>query len=124
VRQPTVWVKIGPSAIARDTSGELVETVDFLPDGQPDWTSAGICDGHGGGGDEGYRALCVAMKQAEDNAAMCGFDLVFVEDSSPEARIAELEQVLREIKSATHLNVNEHYLRNEIRCLVDREVYP
>lgn len=68
----TVSIKIGDSTIARDERGEILETVDYLPDGSPDWDAAGICDARGGGGEEGFRALVEALDAAERNARLVG----------------------------------------------------
>lgn len=71
---PTVVLMIGGSAITRDERGEIVETVDFLPDGSPDWSGAGICDPRGGAGDDGFAALVRAIDAAEENARLLGFE--------------------------------------------------
>lgn len=74
MQQPTVYISIAGSAIARDERGELVETVDYLPDGRPDWSSAGICDVRGGGGADGYNLLVDAICAAEENAVLLGYN--------------------------------------------------
>jgi len=76
---PTVVLYIGGSAIAKDERGEILEAVDFLPDGSPDWANASICDHRGGGGAPGYHLLKVALDAAEQNAALCGFEISRVE---------------------------------------------
>lgn len=77
--QPTVYLVIGPSAIAFDERGEILETVDWDPvTGKADWTNAGICDHRGGGGPEGYKALHTALNAAEANARLCGFPITRV----------------------------------------------
>lgn len=75
---PTVYLRIGDSAIAFETSGEVLETVEFDDDGEPDWSSAGICDYRGSGGKEGYEQLRIALDAAEYNATMCGYTIMRV----------------------------------------------
>ena len=70
----TVYLVIGDSAITRDSTGEIIETVDWA-DGRPDWTGAGICDHRGGGGQNGFGLLARALDAAEENAMACGFAL-------------------------------------------------
>lgn len=78
--QPTVYLVIGEtgiaSAIAFQTDGEILETVDWTADGKPDWSEAGLCDDRGGGGREGFAALARALEAAETNAKLIGFDPV------------------------------------------------
>jgi hypothetical protein len=76
---PTVVLYIGGSAIAKDEQGEILEAVDFLSDGSPDWANAGICDHRGAGGALGYHWLKVALEAAEQNAVLCGFEISRVE---------------------------------------------
>lgn len=73
--QPTAYLMLGGSAIARDARGEVLETVDFDADGTPDWSGAGICDHRGGGGEQGYKLLVAALVAAEENARLCGFEV-------------------------------------------------
>lgn len=75
---PTVYLRIGDSAIAFETSGEIIETVEYTEEGAPDWTAAGICDYRGSGGKEGYDTLRIALSAGEMNAQMCGFEIVRV----------------------------------------------
>jgi len=86
---PTVVLLItsggSTSAIAYEEGGEIIETVDFNDDGTPDWTSGGICDARGGGGQEGFTALAVSLAEAEKNARLLGIDIVRL----PEGRLAE-----------------------------------
>lgn len=74
----TCYLRIGNSAIAFEDSGEIVETVDYMSDGTPDWTNAGICDHRGAGGEDGYTQLRLALKAAEANARLAGYDIVRV----------------------------------------------
>jgi hypothetical protein len=74
--QPSVYLVIGPSAIAYDERGEILETVDWLEDGKPDWSNGGICDHRGGGGPEGFELLMVALDAGEKNAKLLGVDVV------------------------------------------------
>jgi hypothetical protein len=75
MKQPTVYLKIGGSAIAfEENSKEILETVDWK-DGQPDWTNAGVCDYRGGGGQMGFNQLYLALTSAEDNAKLIGYDI-------------------------------------------------
>ena len=74
----TCYLRIGNSAIAYETSGEIVETVDYMSDGTPDWTSAGVCDYRGAGGQDGYEQLRLALSAAENNARLAGYDIVRV----------------------------------------------
>lgn len=71
---PTVYLRIGRSAIAFETSGEILETVEF-DDGEPDWSNAGICDLRGSGGSRGYDALARALTAAEENAKLAGYEV-------------------------------------------------
>lgn len=75
---PTVYLRIGDSAIAFETSGEIIETVEYTEEGAPDWTTAGICDYRGSGGREGYDFLRTALEAAEFNAKAAGYDIVRV----------------------------------------------
>jgi hypothetical protein len=72
---PTVYLVIGPSAIAFEETGEILETVDWNGVNEPIWDGAGICDYRGGGGQGGFRLLHIALTAAEQNAAACGFDI-------------------------------------------------
>jgi len=76
IAQPTVYLVIGSSAIARDEKGEILETVDWTDDNQPDWTDACICDFRGAGGEEGFKMLHDALEAAEANAKLIGDDIV------------------------------------------------
>lgn len=73
-KQPTVSVRIGDSTLTKAENGEILETVDYLADGQPDWESAGICDERGGGGEEGFSLLVTALAAAERNAKAVGYE--------------------------------------------------
>jgi len=75
---PTVYLRIGPSTIAYETSGEILETVDYDGEGTPDWSAAGVCDYRGGGGKEGYDQLRIALDAAEHNASLMGYTVVRV----------------------------------------------
>ena len=75
---PTVYLRIGSSAIAFETTGEVLETVEFDEEGVPDWASAGVCDYRGGGGRDGYDQLRIALDAAEYNASLIGYDIVRV----------------------------------------------
>lgn len=72
---PTVYIRLGNSAIAMETSGEILETVTFKADGSPDWSSAGICDYRGVGGKEAYDQLRLALDAAEYNALLAGYEI-------------------------------------------------
>lgn len=72
---PTVSLRIGSSTMAFDQGGEILETVDYFSDGSPDWSTAGVCDHRGAGGDEGYAFLRRALESAETNAKLAGYDL-------------------------------------------------
>lgn len=76
VDPPTVSVRIGNSTIAFETSGEMLETVDYDDDGTPNWTLAGVCDYRGAGGKDGYAALRIALTAAEENATLAGYEIV------------------------------------------------
>lgn len=84
--QPTVYLVMGDEkgarAFAFDDAAEIVETVEWLPDGKPDWRGAGICDARGPGGQEGvkqlYEQLYDILNTAERNAAVVGFKIVRV----------------------------------------------
>lgn len=73
--QPTVCLRIGHSSITFDERGELLETVEYDYDGDPDWSAAAICDGRGGGGEEGYRLLHQSLTSAERNAELIGYTI-------------------------------------------------
>lgn len=75
VTTPTITVRIGQSHITRDYRGELLETVELLPNGLPDWEEAAICDHRGIGGPEAYESLNNAIDALELNAAQCGEDV-------------------------------------------------
>ena len=75
---PTVYIRINNSAIAFETSGEVLETVTYRADGSPDWSQAGICDYRGSGGKDGYDDLVLALQAAERNARSCGYDVEHV----------------------------------------------
>ena len=78
MKQPTVYLVIGGSAIAfEEGTKEILETVDWK-DGQPDWSYAGVCDMRGGGGAEGYKLLAEALNAGEKNARLigCGIERV------------------------------------------------
>lgn len=83
-QQPTAYLVLGgdafqdPSACAFDTKGEVVETVTWNANHTPDWTDACICDHRGAGGPEGYEALVEALKAAERNMELGGFEIVRV----------------------------------------------
>jgi hypothetical protein len=62
---PSVVLRLGPSFITRDARGEILETVETLPNGLPDWREAGICDARGSGSRSGHLALCAAVDCAE-----------------------------------------------------------
>lgn len=72
---PTVYLVIGPSAIAFDERGEVVETVEWNAVNQPNWDNAGICDHRGAAGATGFSLLYRALLHAERNAELCGFDI-------------------------------------------------
>ena len=83
MQQPTVYIVFGadgfsPSACAFEVTGEILETVEFLDNGQPDWANAGICDHRGGGGSAGFAALAVALGNAEQNQKLMGNEVVRV----------------------------------------------
>lgn len=80
---PTVYLRIGDSAIAFETSGEVLETVDFDESGEPNWSVAGVCDYRGGGGKEGYDHLRIALDAAEYNASLVGYTVVRVPPPQP-----------------------------------------
>lgn len=75
---PTVYLRIGDSAIAFESSGEIIETVEYTEEGAPDWSAAGVCDYRGGGGQEGYSLLRRALECGENNAKMIGYEVVRV----------------------------------------------
>lgn len=88
MRQPSVYIVMNSgvpdsaSAVAFEEghnghSGEILETVDWLPDGKPNWTDAGICDERGIG-TEAWAALVTALENAEKNAEIIGIDIVRV----------------------------------------------
>jgi hypothetical protein len=70
--QPTVYLIIDGSAIAYEEGGEILETVDFLEDGRPDWSMATVCDHRGAGGPGGFGLLVAALNAAESNARSIG----------------------------------------------------
>ncbi len=76
--QPSVYLHIEGSFIAKDDNGEILETVELNDDGTPNWTYAGGCDYRGVGGVQGYRQLVAALDAAEANAAMFVDSLVRV----------------------------------------------
>lgn len=78
MKTPTVVILLAGSAIAFDEGGEILETVDYLEDGSPDWTTAAVCDPRGGGGAQGFAALGEALMAAERNAQLMGVDIVRV----------------------------------------------
>jgi len=80
--QPTVSLTIGDSILAFDTRGEILESVETLSDGTPDWDGAGICDHRGGAGPEGFELLHRALTAAEENARLMGFAIVRVSSGS------------------------------------------
>lgn len=75
---PTVYLRIGDSAIAFEASGEIIETVEYTEEGAPDWSKAGICDYRGAGGKEGYDHLHYALIAVESNAKLAGYEIVRV----------------------------------------------
>lgn len=72
---PTVYLVIDGSAIAFDEKREVVETVDWNDDGTPDWSTGGLCDHRGAGGQTGYVALTAALTAAEANATLIGSEI-------------------------------------------------
>lgn len=72
--EPTVILIIGGTAIARDERGELLEAELWITP-SADWKNATICDHRGGGGEEGYALLDLAVRAAEANASSVGFDI-------------------------------------------------
>jgi hypothetical protein len=82
---PTVYIRIGTSAIAHDAKGEIIETVDFNEDGTPDWIHGGICDARGERGDEAVLQLAAALGAAEANAKLVGYHVEFIEEESEDA---------------------------------------
>lgn len=79
--QPTVMLVFNdksPSFVAFDERGEVLETVDVDLDGSPIWTDAAICDHRGGGGEEGFQFLVTALRAAEENARLVGYDITRV----------------------------------------------
>lgn len=82
--QPTVYIVVTAgdkpaSALAREEGnpGEILESMDFGPDGLPNWEYAGICDGRGTSR-EAVIYLGEALDFAEANAKEIGFDIVRV----------------------------------------------
>lgn len=69
-----VYIRIGPSAFAFDTKGEILETVEFDTDGTPEWTDAAIVDGRAVSvGDEyANEYLSEALRMAERVCTMSG----------------------------------------------------
>lgn len=74
MNEPTAYLVICGAAIARDRRGEILEA-ERRNDGSWDWENAGICDFRGGGGQEGFRLLAVALDAAEANARFLGADI-------------------------------------------------
>jgi len=75
MKQPTVYIVIGNSAIAYESgTKEILETVDWH-NGEPNWNFAGVCDMRGGGGAEGYKLLADALNAAEKNAKLIGYGI-------------------------------------------------
>lgn len=75
---PTVYIRIAHSAVAFESSGEILETVTYDSDGRPDWSEAGICDYRGVAGKEGYDHLRMALTAAEANARQAGYEVLRV----------------------------------------------
>lgn len=75
-----VYLVIGSSYVTRTERGEIIETVETLPDGQPDWDEAGVCDGRGAGGHDGFAYLDQAIRAAESNAQAIGLTITRVKD--------------------------------------------
>lgn len=78
MEKPTVYIVIEGEAIAFDKNGEIVCTNDWDTDLRPMWEHGGLADDRGAGGREGYRALHEALTWAEENAQLCGLELVRV----------------------------------------------
>ncbi len=79
--QPTVYLAFNDSegkltsAVAyEEHTGEVLETVDFLEDGTPDWRGGGICDPRGTSL-EAFNALITALDAAEANAKEIGYEV-------------------------------------------------
>ena len=72
--QPTVFLVIAGEAIAYGEDGEIIATNSFLGDGSPDWEYFSVCDHRGGGGARGYSLLGTALRAAETNAKLLGYD--------------------------------------------------
>lgn len=70
MEQPTIAVRIGDSHLARTRSGDIIETVEFDADGQPDWDAGTLADPRGIGGEQGYNALRTAFDALERNAEL------------------------------------------------------
>jgi len=74
----TPTITIGDSTFAFNESGEVLETVCYLPDGSPDWSEAGICDHRGCGGELGFLALSSALMMVRGLAVETGMEVVGV----------------------------------------------
>lgn len=46
-----------------DGTGDLIETVDFMADGIPNWDEGGFCDPHRGGDPELQKALVAVLQR-------------------------------------------------------------
>lgn len=73
---PTVYLRIGNSAIAFEETGEILETVTFNLDGSPHWEHSSICDYRGAAGGEGYELLRKSLDAAELNAHLADLEIV------------------------------------------------
>lgn len=82
--RPNIVIRIEDSYITKDSSGELIETVELLPDGSPDWSAGGVCDERGGGSAAGFRALVAAFHAVEANAASIGVPIRYLSDDNLE----------------------------------------
>lgn len=88
MHQPTVTLKMGPSFLAFDEKGEVLETTetsDSAPN-LPDWTRAGIADQRGSGGEEGFRLITEALQCAERVAKLSGHEIERAPVEGEEAR--------------------------------------
>lgn len=78
--QPTVYIAFNDSdgelesAVAFSEGDEVLETVEFLDDGKPDWRDGGICDSRGTS-QEAFDALVTALTAAEANAKEIGYKM-------------------------------------------------
>lgn len=64
---PEVYLVLGTvSAITKTVKGEIVETVEWLDNGRPDWSAYGICDPRGTSF-EAFGDLVSALEHAERN---------------------------------------------------------